>query len=123
MTDAVHDPVRDVTLLMMVRLMPDDDFNRLCETICPGSNTKGSTLDGGRCSVTLGHSRSDTETRCDCCGAEIERVPETDNFAEATGLPACKACVDAALGAFFGADIEARQLARQAFSLIAASHA
>ena len=46
MLPADLDPARDVTLLMMVRHMPDDDFIKLCHNVMnTGFSSRGFTLD------------------------------------------------------------------------------
>jgi hypothetical protein len=120
MTSQDHDPVRDLTLLMMVRLMPEDDFLRLCEIVRKGGNTQGFTLDRDSYCKLLQAPDSSCKFVCDCCGEPITASPETANFLAATDIPACKACIDEALAAIFGPDAAASFIARHAFSLILA---
>jgi hypothetical protein len=113
-----NDPIRDVLLLMMVRMMPEDDFSRLCETIHGGSNTPGLPLDSVPSCPFLSRHDPSRPDPCDCCGERVEPSPETRTFRIATGLPACKACIDAAIAAMFGEDVEAAMIARVAFDLM-----
>ena len=120
MSEAVHGSVRDVILLMMVRVMPEDDFTRLCDNVLKGElNTLAAPIDSVPYCPLLSPSDPSRPDLCDCCGDRIEPSTETANFAAATGLPACKACVDAMLGAVFGPNDERQRIAAAAFDLMA----
>ena len=120
MTRPASDPMRDVILLMMVRIMPEDDFTRLCDNVLQGEpNTIAATLDSVPYWPVLARPVPSGPDLCDCCGERIEPSKATENFAAATGVPACKACVDAMLGAVFGPNDERQRIAAAAFDLMA----
>ena len=123
MTGQDHDPVKDVVLLMMVRFMSDDDFLRLCGKARKDANTEVSEPNIVPFSPFRSLPVPSSPFVCDCCEARIEPSRETDAFAAATGLPACKACVDALLAAYFGPDEGASRITRSALSLMAAANA
>lgn len=115
----VDDAVRDVTLLMMVRYMPEDDFLRLCDGILPVANTAAILTPPD----TLGHLLTPPDTQadgpsCESCGDPVE-----------AGALICKACLDEALWQVFGPqddgplDEETNALIRRALLLAAGAHA
>lgn len=109
----VDDAVRDVTLLMMVRHMPEDNFMSLCERVL---NAKGLTLGSDE---SLAHQRTSMDTgghertTCMICGETMPRLPLTTRVEAIAGLTACKRCVDAALMALFSSQSEADPLVSQ----------
>ena len=118
-----HDPVRDVTMLMMVRHMPDEDFRQLCNkamedptnTLVPFPNI------ATRCDA-LRHHATRCDSFCDCCAEPIRADALTAAFVQATGIPACKACIDEALFAIFGPSCTSSPLVRHTLRL-AEAHA
>lgn len=116
MYDKASDPLRTVTTLMMVREMPEADFNTLCESLL---DTKGLALDPetildvtGRSETlrdvvgpreTIGDAVSPHGTSCALCGGPLGEVTAiTEATVQATGMLACKACIDTALAVLFG---------------------
>jgi hypothetical protein len=91
------DPIRDVTRLMMVRHMPDDDFMALCNAVL---KSKGSALDADE---DMGHYGTPRDvmgqhgTVCSICGEAAPEAALTSRVEALAGLTACKRCIDAAL--------------------------
>jgi hypothetical protein len=125
MSEAATDPVRDVTLLMLVRVMPETDFQRLCEVVLNGdANTSTLTAGGETCLDAGGRLRTLLDTLCACCGQVAEDDPLNLACVKATGVRACKACIDDALGAIFGPEPEHNVLVRAVLTQAAVgSHA
>jgi hypothetical protein len=103
MVAPVHDPVRDVTLLNMVRYMPVADFLKLCDDVLNDTpNTVIEGFDGRQFCDTMRLHATPCDTNCRACGEPIEPVAEVLAFTAATGLRVCKTCVDEALALIFG---------------------
>jgi len=130
MSIRTHDPVRDVTLLMMVRAMPYDDFRRLCSSLLPEvSETQRATSAGIECLDAIGRYWTLLDKKgafCGVCDGPLDVTPLTLACEAASGMTACKGCIDDALAAIFGpdpkADPETNFLARHVFRQ-AADHA
>jgi hypothetical protein len=105
MPRAAIQAMRDVTMLMMVRHMPDDDFTFLCESLL-GTATDGSGVDLRGTTTMDNHGQP--LTPCDVCGQQIEANPLTDALRDHTGTEACRACINEALGLLFGPGEQAR---------------
>jgi hypothetical protein len=113
------DPVRDVTLLMMVREMPQEDFHQLCENVLRGNvTTQLMTYGSGEHLDALGQYGTHG-TVCELCAEPVETDPLNAAMRDATGMAACKACIDEALGQLFGPDAEARSIAAHVLKLAA----
>src|SRR5204863_6987548 len=100
MTRPAHDPERDVTLLMMVRLMPEADFQALCNSVLKGEPfTQGSTLDGDEYSNRSEPLRTaanrDGLLKCLVCGSP-------GPLWEGSTIGACRACIDDTVWALYG---------------------
>jgi hypothetical protein len=96
------DPVRDVTVLMMVRHMPDEDFLSLCEVVL---NADPDTLGSGEISAeaaTVLDAMRRHAPKCDVCGELAPQSALTIKVKALAGVTACKRCVDDALGSLFG---------------------
>jgi hypothetical protein len=109
----VDDHVRDVTILMMIRHMPEDDFITLCERVL---NSQGFTLDSDETMQQLktptdAHGRP--RTICMICGETAPRLPLTARVEALAGLTACKRCIDASLLGLFTDQVEPGSLAAQ----------
>lgn len=87
--------VRDVTLLMMVRYMPDEDFNSLCEQALSSGATARQDAAG------RGEARQG-DTTCMVCSEAFEPSPLTEAAQASCGVQACKPCIDHMLAAIFG---------------------
>jgi hypothetical protein len=110
MPGPTDEAVRDVTLLMMVRVMPDADFRRMCDGILKGDPSTsvarlgcGEYLNPGELKRTEANV-GERLRPCDCCGGPVVVDGATYACEAASGLLACKTCIDGALFTFFGPD-------------------
>ena len=109
-------PVRDVTLLMMVRHMPDEDFMALCHRLMNTDiASQGFTLGG----AALHGSSRQVAAVCGVCDGPVEDGRLAEVSRETVGMPVCKACIDRTLGTLFGPDPTAEQAALTVLQLAA----
>jgi hypothetical protein len=93
--------VRNVTVLMMIRAMPEADFRQLCDLVlCDDTNI----------TTVSNNAREDSNPEplvCELCGLPIEdadAMPLIEACKRGCGVQACKACIDLALAHIFGVD-------------------
>jgi hypothetical protein len=106
MAKPVSQQERDVTLLMMVRLMPEPDFRSLCDDIlhggpvtCNATHYGPEYCDGVRRAATACDA---VRQVCGECGGPVVLEPLVVACAASVGVLACKGCIDEALAGVFG---------------------
>jgi hypothetical protein len=120
MTSASTEGLRVVTVLLMLRNMPVDDFAELCCSLLTTSDlpsnddTSQHTLARpDTCQHVLTHPSTPEDapahpsTLCDICGGPVEPSRLSDAVAARYRQPVCKPCIDIALSLIFGPDGEA----------------
>jgi hypothetical protein len=113
-------PIRDVTLLMMVRYMPDEDFLALCHDVMDtGLAAQGFTPDAFTRVATGSHGEPPCDTPCRICGGEVKPEPLERKAKALAGMDVCKACIDQTVAALFGPDPRTEARAALVFERIA----
>jgi hypothetical protein len=92
------DPLRDVTVLVMLRMMPENDFVRLCESILHAKNYSQALGDNSETSRDI---MRRVEIVCDICGAPLRQSKITLTSGRTLGVNACKRCTEGLVGALF----------------------
>lgn len=124
MIDPADEHIRDVALLMTVRLMPEEDFQRWCASVLRGEPiTIQEALNTGTPWHSMAHGGTPWHNLCPCCGGPVGDDAISDLCASATGVRACKVCIDDALCAIHGPHPHQNPLVRTVLRQAVEDHA